>query len=229
MKEVHPARGRIGNVLANSSIFQVTFFMTSATGHVHDVAAILINCRIKKIVRKKIIRLAKMVCQVSLTVVHSPWVSKGSLPRTLHSLTLIVVISLTARVDDQLAMLIVTPLISLGMAVCMTFCILTTKMRIIEKPATKMTGLKIKSIMTLKLRYFPIHQEPHPSSHLSLKKSIERTIIGDAIIKIRRNATLMILARKSSASHKVYIKITTNLRENEIVNASAPAEFSTFI
>ena len=118
LKEDHHARGRIGNVLAKSSTFLVTFFMTSATGHVHDVAAILINSRIRNIVRKKIIRFAKIVCQVSLMVVPTPCVSRGSLPRSLPSMTLMVVISLTANVEAQLVMLIVTPLISLGIVVC---------------------------------------------------------------------------------------------------------------
>lgn len=202
MIEVPPARGRIGSVLAISSIFLVSPFMTSATGHVPDVADILINSRIRNMVRKNRIKLTKIVCHVSV-IFSALVVSKGSFPRTLLSVTFIVLISLSANVEAQLVILMVTPLISLGNVPCMIFCMLTTKMRIIENPATKITGLKIRSSITLKLRYFPIHQLPHHSIALSLKKSIESTISGDAITKIRRNATLMMFAIKRSANPKV--------------------------
>lgn len=222
------ANGRIGNVLTISSTNQVAFFITSETGPAQEVAAIFINCHIKKVIRKNKIRLAKTVCPASLIVL--PVVSKGSFPRMLFSLTFIELISHTSNIDDQLWILIVTPLISWGSCVCIIFCILTTKIRIIENHATKITGLKIRLIITLKLRYLPIHHPlfSHPS-HLSLKKSIESIISGDAMINIHKNATLMILAKKSSANQIVYATIISTLKRNEIVSVSAQARSPTLI
>jgi len=108
----------------------------------------------------------------------------------------------TVNVEAQLSIAIPTPLKLLGIDPCMMLCMLTIKIRISENPATKMTGLKIISSMTSKLRYPIIHFPPSLTHSLSLKR-VKRMINGDPMINIRKNTTLMIFAIKSNASQRV--------------------------
>ena len=137
-------------------------------------------------------------------------------------------ISHTLSIDSQLEIPIVTPLNVGGTLAFMTFCILTTKIRIIENPATKMIGLRIRSIIMPKLRYCPNHLPPH-DNHLSSKNTCDNTIIGDAMINIRRKATLMAFAIKRSPTPKVKNSTNKALKRNAMVSCAAPSPHAVFI
>jgi len=171
----------------------------SLIGHFPDVTDILINCRIRKIVRKKIIRFTKIVWEISLTVSHVS--DKGSVPKTAFSLTSILLTPSIVRVDDHELMPISTPLKFFGIVHCMMLCMLTTRININENHATKTTGLNIISIITSKLRYFII--QPPLSHHSLLLNILSRIINGAPIINTRKKTTLMILAINKSANHIV--------------------------
>ncbi|HBB04939.1 TPA: hypothetical protein DCZ39_08965 [Patescibacteria group bacterium] len=159
--------GRIGRVFADFSIRSTIGLIISEMGdHLPEVTAILMNCRIKKVVRKKMSRLTKIVCHVSVMAV----VLKGSFPNISFSWICIVLMPSIANVELLHKTDTVTPLKLFGNVPCMMLWILVTRIRIIEKPATKITGLKTRSIITENLRYFPIHQLFHPS-HSSLKNT----------------------------------------------------------
>jgi hypothetical protein len=163
---------------------------------------------------------ASLICvpAVSLTFPHNNWLS----------LIVMCAISDTASVEAQFVTPIVTPLNVGGISAFMIFCMLTTKINIIENPATNMIGLKIRSIITPKLRYSPNHF-PHQDNHLSSKNTFDITIIGDAMINIRRKATLIALAIKSKPTDMVKNRTNSVLKRNAIVNSVIPFSHAVLI
>jgi hypothetical protein len=83
--------------------------------------------------------------------------------------------------------------------------------------------------MTENFKYFPIHLLLLHQRPASLKNNRERIINGAPITKIQRKTTLIIFAIKSSASHRVYIRINTSLRRNAIVISVPVCVYPTFI
>lgn len=156
--------------------------------------------------------------EVSLTFPHN----------ILLSLTCILAISHTLSVEAQLVMFMVTPLNVGGISAFMIFCMLTTKISIMENPATNMIGLSIRSSITPKLRYCHNHF-PLQFNHLSSKNTCDKMMIGDAMINIRRKATLIALAIKSKPTANVKNITSMALKRNAIVSCAAPSPHAVFI
>lgn len=169
------------------------------------------------------IRLTKIVCPISLT----SCVTSLSCQKTLFSLiSMLLTPSISILAADPVTES-TTPLNSCGIWVCMMFCMLATKIRIRENPATNITGLKIISIMTENLRYLVIHPLlpfPQPRASLNISARISN---GAPMMNIHRKTTLMMFAINSNANHKVYARIKENLSRKASVISVPVLIFST--
>ncbi|MEI8090804.1 MAG: hypothetical protein WCG98_00650 [bacterium] len=114
--------------LANHWSHQVIGFITAHTGP-DPVKDCFTSSHMRKIARMNIMRLAK----IDLLALQR-------LPK-ISLLTLTELRSWTAKVDDVVVVVILTPLIDASSDHCMIFCNATMKMRINDIVAISMTGL----------------------------------------------------------------------------------------
>ena len=207
LNDVHQ---RIGAVLAKFSIKSVAGFMTFWMGHLPDVSDQVTSFRIRNMVKKKRIRSAKTDLP-SLPRFPSPVLSK-----LLNKLSLMVTELTQSIAKVALELLgetdIVTPLRSIVDCEIIIFCMLTTRIKISDIIAIKSTGLNTKSSSEATLRYWVI---PFPSPGiLSLLNILNKMINGDAIMNIRKKATLTMLAIRRRSIARVNMRSTIVLSEN---------------
>lgn len=183
-------------------------FMTFCIGHSPEVRENFINSRIRNMVKKKRIRSAKADLLPSHIVLNKLSLSVTELTHWTASVAVV----------PFAGALIVTPLSSIVDFPIIMFCTLTTRIRISDIIAMKITGLNTRSINHAALRY--LASLPCLATDSSLLNTLNKTMNGDAIINIQRKATLIMLAMRSNKRATVYISKTTVLSEKLITVTS---------